>query len=219
MVAQARYCHWFRIFQQEFSDFLSVIKSFISWIGVFSSIYILLTFFTHICCFFSSISQFSPWSLLSRARVLAVECCFQLFVGLAVSPPGGIAFSQPRCSLTIFLHPTLCLCYLPLVTPLANYYSPFLYSHRPLLCSWSSFLLPLTASPILPTLPDDHVPSVNETTLLMLPTINSASCFATTSQRRLFSGYLIVPRSFSAVLLQDNYFLFFYILFFIKCNT
>lgn len=76
------------------------------------------------------------------------------------------------------------------------------------------FLLPLTESWVLSTLSDNHLPSVNETALLMHLAINSSSFFAMTLQCWFLSEYLIIPRSFYAVLLRDNYFLFLYICFF-----
>lgn len=81
------------------------------------------------------------------------------------------------------------------------------------------FLPPLTAGPVLSTLPDDHLPSVNETALLTPLTNNFASCSAAALRQWFLPGYLIIPRCFYAVLLKDNYSIFLYIhffLFFIK---
>lgn len=71
------------------------------------------------------------------------------------------------------------------------------------------FLPPVTASPVLSTLPDDHLLSVNETALLTSLTNNFASCSAAALRQWFLPGYLIIPRCFYAVLLKDNYSIFF----------
>lgn len=156
-----------------------------------------------------------------QSTVFSWGCCFQ-----RSSLPTWRFHPWPAQAHAYHL-PAPCLCLLhalPHVSVVSDLaiYSHFICLFRLLLCSWSFFLLPLTASPVLSNLQGDHLPSVNKTALLMYLTINSASCFATALWHWFLFGYLIIPWSFYAVLVQEkniSYFCIYAFFFFINCST